>query len=69
MLNNFHRIEPDCNYIFFKADGTANLWYGKSITGEYEFFNHFGVHPITGKTLKEGSVYIKDKYICEKNDQ
>lgn len=64
LLHNFQRIEPDCHYTFFKEDGSANLWYGKSINGEYEFFNHLGVHPITGKTLKEVTNYIKDKYIC-----
>ncbi|PWK18577.1 hypothetical protein [Xanthomarina spongicola] len=68
LLNNFKRIDPECNYMFFKEDGSANLWYGKSINGEYEFFNHFGVHPITGRTLKEVTIYIKEKYICKENN-
>jgi|SRR5690554_3363606 len=65
LLYNFKRVEPDCHYAFFKADGSANLWYGKSIHGDYEFFNHLGTHPATGKTLKEVTKYIVRKYICE----
>jgi len=67
LLNHFQRIKPDCNYKFFKDDGTANLWYGKSINGEYEFFNNLGKHPMTDKTLKEVTNYIIEKYICKES--
>lgn len=66
ILNNFKQvIKPDCNYLFFKSDGSENLWYGKSAKGELEFFTYYGLHPTTGKTLNPITQYMINKYICE----
>jgi hypothetical protein len=64
LLLKFKRIDPDCNYPFFNLNGTANLWYGKSINGEYEYFSYLAGHPITGKTLKEITPYMIKEHIC-----
>ncbi|WP_418508904.1 hypothetical protein [Corallibacter sp.] len=63
LLSKFERVEPDENYPFFKEDGSPNLWYGKSIKGDYEYFTNYGIHPVTGKTLKGITDYMIDKYI------
>jgi hypothetical protein len=64
-IKKFKKIKPDCNYSFFKIDGSENLWYGKSMKGEFEFFTSFGLHPETGKTLKKITKYMIRKYICD----
>jgi hypothetical protein len=64
-IKNFKEVKPDCNYTFFKLDGSENLWYQKSTDGELEFFTSFGLHPETGKTLKKITPYMIRKYICE----
>lgn len=71
LLQNFKRIEPDCSYSFFKVDGVENLWYGKNINGELEYFTAYGLHPETSKTLKPITEYMINKYICPsyKNSQ
>lgn len=66
VFDNFERATPDCNYPFFKTDGSENLWYGKSTKGELEFFTYYGLHPITGKTLDPITQYMIDKYICNR---
>ena len=65
-LKKLKKVDPECNYPYIKPDGSENLWYGKGVNGEYEFFTHFGLHPETGKTLKKVTKYIFDKYICLK---
>lgn len=63
-ITNFRKINPDCSYEFFNSDGSVNVWYGKNNNKDYEFFTSLGKHPETGKTLKEITTYIRDKYIC-----
>ena len=63
-VKNFNLIKPTCNYSFFKKDGSVNLWYGKNIKKELEFFTDLGRHPETSKTLKPITKYMIDKYIC-----
>lgn len=63
-IDNFKQVNPDCNYPFFKQDGSENLWYGKNSSGELEFFTDLGLHPDTGKTLKHITTYMIQKYIC-----
>ena len=56
-------------YSFFRNGNYDNplVWYGKSPNKrEYEFFNHPGLHPETGKTLKPISKYIIKKYTLSK---
>lgn len=67
-LDKFSRVEPDCNYQFFKPNGTENLWYLKGKNGNLEYFTLHGYHPITKKTLKPITQYIIDKYICDTED-
>ncbi|MCK0132324.1 hypothetical protein MWU59_12505 [Flavobacteriaceae bacterium F08102] len=64
MYHHLKKIEPNCDYPFFKPDGRENLWYGKSAKGELEFFTHYGLHPITNQTLNPITQYMIDKYIC-----
>jgi len=65
IFDNFKRVNPDCNFSFFKPDGSEDLWYGKSVPGELEFFTYHGLHPTTGKTLDPITQYMIDKYICK----
>ena len=67
-IDNFQRVIPDCKTIFYKEDGTVNLWYGKNNAGELEFFTAIAKHPETEKTLKEITDYIIEKYICKARD-
>lgn len=69
ILTNFKKIIVSDSTTFFK-NGDYNrplVWYGKtSNKREYEYFNHPGLHPETGKTLKPISKYIIKKYILNK---
>lgn len=64
-IQHFKKIQPTCDYPFFKANGKENLWYEKSVLGELEFFTSYGLHPETGETLKKITPYMIKKYICE----
>ncbi len=64
-IKNFIKVNPDCDYAFFKPNGNENLWYQKSTSGELEYFTSYGLHPETGKTLKKITPYMIRKYICE----
>ena len=63
-LNQLKKIRPDCNTLFFDAQGEALLWYGKNVKGELEYFTALAKHPETGKSLKEITPYMIRKYIC-----
>mgnify|MGYP001207742655 CR=1 FL=1 len=63
-IQNFRKIQPDCNTTYRNPDGTARVWYGKNKAGQLEYFSSLGQHPETGKTLKELSKYMFDKYVC-----
>lgn len=63
-IKKFNKISPSCEYLFFKKDGSVNVWYGKNAKKEIEFFTDLGRHPDTGKTLKPITQYMIDKYIC-----
>lgn len=64
LLKHQKQVTPDCYYPFFTSDGHENLWYGKSAKGEMQYFTLYGLHPVTGKTLKPITQYMIDKYIC-----
>ena len=64
IFDNLKRVDPDCKYPFFKADGSENLWYGKSAKGKLEYFTSYGLHPVTGKTLDPITPYMIKKHIC-----
>ncbi|MEY8847618.1 hypothetical protein AB9K26_02320 [Psychroserpens sp. XS_ASV72] len=65
LIDNFRKIEPTCNYVFFNPDGSPRVWYGKNIKKDYEYFTSFDEHPETKKTLKEITQYIIDNHICK----
>lgn len=65
-IADFKKISP-CDTLSFKdKNGNACLWYGKSLTGEMEFFNKLALHPETKKSLKEVSAHIFNTYIKDK---
>lgn len=64
-ISNFTLLKPQCDSRFFNADGTVRVWYSKNKSGSLDYFTDYGLHPITGKTLKPITKYIIDKYICE----
>ncbi|OBX22212.1 MULTISPECIES: hypothetical protein [Bizionia] len=64
-IENFRKVNPDCQTKFFKEDGIENLWYGKNQDGTLEFFTSLGLHPGTGKTLKKITKHMINKYICD----
>ena len=64
-IDNFKKIQADCNYQFFYPDGSERVWYGKNKKKEYEFFTDLGRHPETGKTLKKITKYIIKNHICD----
>jgi TPR repeat protein len=45
------KIGPDTR-IFDPATGSSQLWFWRSVSGEYEFFDCGGFHPRNGETLK-----------------
>ena len=51
---------------YYNPDGSPCVWYGKSANKEYEFFSYPGKHPETGKSLKDISNYIINKYVKNK---
>lgn len=64
-VSSFILLEPQCDTKFFNVDGSVRVWYSKNKNGSLDFFSDYGLHPITGKTLKPITKYIIDKYICE----
>lgn len=64
-IEHFFKVVPDCDTQFFNEDGSVNLWYGKNNAGELEYFSTLAVHPETGKTLKEITLYMIREHICE----
>ena len=63
-IEEFKKLETDCNLKFFRNDGSVNIWYGKNSDDQIELFTSPGLHPTTGKTLKPITQYMIDKYIC-----
>jgi len=68
-IENFREIEVDCNTKFFDKKGKVQVWYGKNIEKELQFFTTLGLHPETGKTLKPMTDYMIDKYVCPGNEK
>lgn len=60
----FRKVSLNKESVIFK-NGHPLYWYGKSIDGEFEFFNSRGVHPITLKELRPITQYIFEKYVIE----
>jgi hypothetical protein len=63
-IENFRKTTADCQTPLAFKGGTLKLWYGKNRMGDLELFTTPGLHPETGKTLKELTKYMYDKYIC-----
>lgn len=58
------KIMPTSSTTYFK-NGKPMVWYYKKV-GVIELFNRPGRHPENGKTLKEITPYIIDKYLKKK---
>jgi hypothetical protein len=65
-ITDFKKIKVDCNTYYKTPDGNALVWYGKNPGGTLEYFTALGKHPETGKTLRELSRYMFEKYVCPK---
>lgn len=65
-IANFKQMHPDCDTPFKYNYGSIRIWYGKNAEGELQYFSTPGLHPETGKTLKELTKYMFDKYVCPK---
>lgn len=65
-ITDFKKINIDCNTTYKTPNGTALIWYGKNAEGELEYFTSLAKHPETGKTLRELSRYMFEKYVCPK---
>lgn len=61
LIQNFRKIIP-CDTSSHIKNGKTCLWYEKSSNGKMEFFTALGFHPETGKTLKEVTDHIINKY-------
>ena len=46
------RVDPEKYAFFDPISGKPRVWYGRSETGEYEFYDNPGFHPRTGEQLK-----------------
>lgn len=64
-ITSFKLLQPNCDTQFFNADGSVRVWYAKNKNGTLDFFSDYGLHPISGKTLKPITRYIIEKYVCE----
>lgn len=65
-IANFKQMQPDCNTRYRTTTGKSLVWYGKNPAGKLQYFTSPGLHPETGKTLKELSRYMFEKYVCPK---
>ncbi|WP_339609501.1 hypothetical protein [uncultured Planktosalinus sp.] len=65
-IAHFKKIEADCDTPYRTADGNALVWYGKNKEGALEYFTSHGLHPETGKTLKELTLYMFEKHACSR---
>lgn len=61
LLKNFRQIQVSDTTTFFK-NGKANVWYDKNDNQLY-FFSAPGINPETGKTVKEITDYMINKYV------
>ncbi|MDC6364010.1 MULTISPECIES: hypothetical protein [Flavobacteriaceae] len=62
-LENFKRVNVTMATSFFSEDGKPMIWYFKNKDGEIEYYTAPGLHPITGKTLREITPYIIQTYV------
>lgn len=63
-IDNFSRVDADCNTVFFNPDGSPRIWYGRNKDGVLQYFTDLGLHPETGKTLKKITNHMIDNYAC-----
>ncbi|MFK7750889.1 MAG: hypothetical protein AB8B65_21040 [Kordia sp.] len=66
-IKNFKKIEVDCQTEYKNLDGTTKIWYGKNHKKELQYFTSLGLHPETGKSLKEITPHMINKHICPKD--
>lgn len=61
-FEKFKKLKVSDTTTFF-IKGQPIVWYGKSKSGEHEYFNSRGVHPTSKKELKPITEHIINKYI------
>ena len=64
LLKNFRQINVTDTTTFFK-NGKPNVWYDKHNNKMY-YFSAPGINPETGKTVKEITPYMIEKYIKQR---
>lgn len=64
-IQNFKKMNPNCETEFFNKKGNATIWYGKNQKMKLEYFTDIGLHPETGRSLKPITSYMIKKHICE----
>jgi hypothetical protein len=67
-LQNFKRLDLECDDVFFTPSGEPLAWYHKNDFGELELYSQAGKHPVLDDQLKPITQYMIDKYICSEND-
>lgn len=65
-IENFKQLQTDCNTRYKTNTGKPLVWYGKNPAGKLQYYTSPGLHPETGKTLKELTKYMYNKYVCPK---
>ena len=69
-LKNFKKVEVNMATQFFAEKTNKPLiWYYKNKDGEIEYYTAPGLHPITGKTLREITPYIIQTYVSTHMDR
>ncbi len=63
-VENFKKIETNCETSFFDEKGRPQIWYYKRSKDELECFTQPGLHPVNGKTLKKITSYMIGEHIC-----
>ncbi|MBC8757287.1 hypothetical protein H2O64_21635 [Kordia sp. YSTF-M3] len=66
IVNDTNRIFPDKNTDFFK-DNTAKVWY-THYNGETEFYNTYGIHPVTQEPLQPVTERIVKTYLVDRKE-
>ena len=64
MIDNFKKVEVNCQTTFFDEKGRPKIWYYKKSDGELEYFTKPGLHPVVGETLKKITYYMINEHVC-----
>jgi hypothetical protein len=70
-IENFRQISPNQQTAFYDNAGNPQVWYANNQTGNPEYFNQMGNHPITQTPLKPVPIQLvaRYKYVTENNEE